>query len=368
MQQFGVNSRVRAHRERQAAFWSRQSSCTLKQTHSTCAEAKERSPRRALLDGWPPRLLGRHLQLPTENVRHDRCQEPSVVDGEVCAGAVVDPSLGLQLGEESFLRALTVVQRQRLAGREHHSGQDRLELVAVRIGSEHGQLRRLLALLRFPSADDEKAPILLLSLWFPPKREEARHSIHLVPLPVFLDLCLEHGDALEGHRDGEEDCEGFQHPGDLIGQVGAVHPRLHNWLEQDLAGFTDAGDDEGAHAVAVVDVVGCLVEIARAPSLGHRAEERMVASLPFLLVVADRDSFRPPRSAQHRAVEAQFQSKNGHLIEPIERDRARCCLTACFSTASRLRLTVAKFDICFRTGSHSTIGLSCWRRRSCSRH
>lgn len=106
-----------------------------------------------------------------------------------------------------------------------------------------------------------------------------------VPALAALEQPLELDEPLEGHGDGELDPGGVEVRHQLFAEERAVQADLELHAGQRAAQAVHTGGHEGQGPAGVVHIARPVREVQHLPGLGDRAEERIVAARPLLLLV-----------------------------------------------------------------------------------
>jgi len=319
MQQLGFHGGVGTHSQGEVSLRLGQAPGALDQLAAQGAELLEAPQWRTFFCGIPFLLIAEHLHFPIEIVRQHGREQVHLITSLSTGGYIVHLCLRLQFGEDTFLSTTSIVEAQRLLGRDWFVGDDHLEVVAIFVGDEQIQLDRALVLLPVLVSDKNEAVAILPARGFPVRFEEAALSGELAPAFPTLDQRLEGGKAFKGHTDGELNPFGVQHPDDVIAEKCAVHARLDEAARQNRLDFPHAGQDEGLGTIGIMHVTGTMPDIEDLSGLGDGAKQGIVTALPFLLPVkADGRAFGEPASRQYRAVEVQCDARKPQTAELIQ--------------------------------------------------
>ena len=296
-----------------------QSPGALKETLAEGGQLLERPQGRSLFRRGALGCAALHLKLPVEVVSQHRGKEIGLVAEQGSGGDVVHLALGLQLGEHRFLGAATMVEGHDMPRREGLVGDHDLELIVVGVGDEKIELNRPLAADGLEGADDEHAKPAAPVLGLPTGLEVGDLGVEAPPEGARLDGLLQLRKAFEGHRDRELHAELVQGRNDVVAEKGAVHPHLDVYARQCRADFVDAGEDELASTVGIVNVAGTEEEVEDLAGLGDGTEERVVASLAFLLgIEAYRRALGATVGAQYRAIEVEGDAAQAETGEALQ--------------------------------------------------
>jgi hypothetical protein len=319
MQQLRFDSRIGAHCQRECSLRLGQAPGALDQLTAQGAELLEAPQWRTPFRGIPFLLIAEHLHFPVEVMRQHGREQVDLIAGFSAGRNIVHLGLRLEFGKDAFLRAASIVEAQRLFGRDVFVGNDHLEVIAVFVGDKQVQLDRAFVLLSVLVSDKYEAVAIIPTRGFPVRFEEAALSVEVTPALAVLDQRLEGSKAFKGHTDGELNLFGIQHANNVIAEKGAVHARLDDAARQNRLDFPHAGEDERLGAVGVVHVTGTMPDIEDLPGLGDGAKQRVVAALPFLLPIeADSCALGEAASGKNRAVEVQRDAGQPQFAELIQ--------------------------------------------------
>ena len=324
VQQVASSGGICADREREDTVGAGQSPGALNESLADRGQLLERPQSRSLFRGGALGSAAFHLKLPVEVVSQDCGKEIGLVAQQSSSGDVIHLALGLQLGENRLLGAATMVEGHDMPRREGLVGDHDLELVVVGVGDEEVELNRPLSSDRLKSADDEHpkpaAPVLGLPMGF----EVGDLGVEAPPAMARLDNLLQLWEALERHRDREVDAELVQGFDDDVAEEGTVHAHLNVHARQCSTDLVDAGEDELAGTVGIVNVAGAEEEVEDLAGLGDGTEERVVASLAFVLGIESHGrAFGATVGAQHRAVEVEGDAAQAETGEALQDEAAQ---------------------------------------------
>ena len=157
MQQLGFHGGVSAHGQGEVSLRLGQAPGTLDQLTAQGAELLEAPQWRTFFRGIPFLLIAKHLHFPIEIVRQHGREQVDLIAALSTGGHIVHLCLRLEFGEDTFLRATSIVKAQRLFSRDLFVGNDHLEVIVVFAGDEQVQLDRALVLLPVLVSDKHEA-------------------------------------------------------------------------------------------------------------------------------------------------------------------------------------------------------------------
>lgn len=317
--QIFLNAGVGTHSQGEQALGSSQPAGTLDKPLAKSGQLFEEPQGCTFGRSFAQGLAGLHLQLAIEIVGEYRSEQIGLVAEQSSGGYVVHLTLGLELGKDRLLGAATVVKGYQMPSRDSLIGHHDLELVVVIVGDEEVELHRPVGANGSVSADDEQPEAATPTLGFPMRLEVGNTGVEAPPEVALFDDLLELREAFKGHGDGEIDSEAVQGSDDSIAEKGTVHPHLDTYARQGSSNRLNAFQNELLGTVRIVNVTGAEEEVENLASLGHGAEQGVVAPLPLLLAIeADRCAFSPPIGAEHRAVEVKGDSAWSKALESLQ--------------------------------------------------
>lgn len=259
--------------------------CTLKQRPSEGVCLGEFPKSRSFLGGPPVFFMHHHMEFPKQIMRKDCGHHVQMVAVQPPDGDIIKIALRFQLAEGIFLRSSAVVKAEDLLHRRLFVRDDHLELEAVLVRNEQVELDRFLRLLLDLPADKKKAKAGVPLFGLPLRIEIRQFAIEVPPASPALNHALKLGKPLKGHRYRKLDSLGIECRDDLVAEESAVHTHLNDNAGTGGSDYTYALHHELKGSVGVMDIAGTREHIEDLSRLGYRAEQVIVASLPFLLLI-----------------------------------------------------------------------------------
>ena len=172
LQQLGFYGGVSNHGESQLPLWPGQATGALDQLVAQCADLLDVPQRRTFFARVAFLLIAEHLHLPVVFMRQHSREQVDLVAGLFASGDAVHLCLRLEFGEDTFLSTTSIVEGQRLLGRDPFVGDEHLEVVAIFVGYEQVQLDRTFVLLAIFGSHEDKAVPVIPARGFPVCLEE----------------------------------------------------------------------------------------------------------------------------------------------------------------------------------------------------
>ncbi len=264
---------------------------------------------------WP----GGHLQFATQVVGQHAGEEKDLIADPPAARHVVELALRLELAKDGFLSPTTLMKRDDATGSDALVGDDDLELVAIDVRHKEVELDRPAVTDGVSSPHDQEPRTTRPTLGLPRQLEVGDISVEAMPAPPALHPLLEIREAMKGHGDAELGAQFFESPNHGLAEERTVHTHLNAGPWQRRARGEDAGADEVQGAVGVVNIARAMEDIQDLACLSEGAEERIVATLAFLLrIESDGSAFGPAAGSNHRTVKVKGHSLEVELCEAVK--------------------------------------------------
>lgn len=324
VQQVASSRGICADSQREDPVGASQSPGALNESLAYRGQLLERPQGRPFFRGCALGCAALHLKLPVEVVSQDCGKEIGLVAQQSSRRDIIHLALGLQLGENRLLGAASMVEGHDMPRCDGLVGDHDLELIVVVIGDEKVELKGSLSADRLEGADNEQPKPAAPVLGFPTRLEVGDLGVEAPPEVAGLNDLLQPWEAFEWHGDREVDAQLVQGRDDVVAEEGAVHAYLDVHAGQCRADLVDAGEDELAGTVGIVNVAGAEEEIEDLAGLGDGTEERVVASLASVLgIESDGRAFGATVGAQHRAVEVEGDAAQSEAGEALQDEAAQ---------------------------------------------
>ena len=319
VQQACFDPGVGADRECQETLWPTETAGAVQQGLAECAHLLEDPQARSFGRRASCARGGLHLQFSRQIVGEQFGQQIGLIAIEGTHRHVIEVAVGLQLGEDSFLGAASLVEGHHSPGSDGLVRHDHLELIPVLVGHEQVQLDRTFLLFLRPGANEHEAEPSVPALGFPGGLEVAGLVVHASPASALLDHSLEFHESLEGDADRELDPLPRQGRDDRIAEEGAVHADFDLRVRQDGPNRLDTGQKERFGPMGIMHVARSKEEIEDLSGLGDRTEQRVIAAGSFLLLVESHGgSFGASLGGEHGTVEVQRDPRGLECPEAIQ--------------------------------------------------
>lgn len=248
----------------------------------------------------------------------DSREQEDLVAGEGLGWHIVELSLGLQLGENTFLSSSSVVIADHLFGADLLVCDEDLEIVPVLLGHKQIELNRSLLPHCGAGTYENETIAAVPGLGLPALLKVGESLPQRPPLATGFDQAFQLDETLERHGNGELDTEVAEQGDEGVAEESTVHADLDLYAGQSFAQMADAGEDEVLRSVGIMNVSRAMVKIEDLAGLSDGAEQRVVAPLPFLLAIeADSRTFSIATGADHRAIEIEGQAAKAETSQPL---------------------------------------------------